>query len=373
VSTVVNQVQAPSDFQREVERRGEEWLANADPSVGVGSRHHTVPAFYLKRFANGSKQLTVRDRSTGAVTTRSYLTMKITDFYTVVGHDGTLDGRLEQLLCQVEGNAARVFGDLLSAFRRPGSLDPVDYWAVVQFLAFQLVRGERKRRELELMADYMAKVQAGQQLTRRDLETLTAVPHPNEHLRMMCKTVETVAPYVGNRPLSVVFLDQPLLITGDEPVIVNVGTDYPQHQPDCFITRKELARRRRAGVKSGGKWSQIVHIYYTRPSGVADAMEIALPLTPKSILFLGPIGADSEPRARLQGAEAEHLASLVNEQVIAQSLSWVAANPAHPHFTSMVFPPASPLLAVCDGGSVMSEQLKNAPDPRRPRLLRDWN
>ena len=50
------------------------------------------------------------------------------------------------------------------------------------------------------MADYTAKLQAGHQLTRRDLDTLTAVPHPNEHLRMMCQTVESLAPYVGNRP-----------------------------------------------------------------------------------------------------------------------------------------------------------------------------
>jgi hypothetical protein len=368
----VDPVQGLAGLEAEAERRAQEWLANADPGLGVGSRHHTVPAFYLKRFANESTELSVRDRSTGMHSTRSYLTMKITDFYTVVGDDGTLDGRLEQLLCQIEGNAARVFGDLLSPFRRPQPPDPVDYGAVIQFLAFQLVRGERKRRELELMADYTAKVQAGQQLTTRDLETLTAVPHPNEHLRMMCRTVESLAPYIGNRPLSVVFLDQPLLITGDEPVVVNVGTDYPQHQPDCFITKKNLARRRRAAVKSGTTWSQIVHIYYTRPTGVADAIEIALPLTPKSILFLGPIGAYGEPQARLRGAEAEHLARRINEHVVTQSLSWVAANPGHPYFASIDFPPPGPLIAVCDGGSVMSEQLKDAPEPRRPRLLRDW-
>jgi hypothetical protein len=118
----VDPVQIPSGFEHEAERRAEEWLANADPSVGVGSRHHTVPGFYLKRFANGSTELSVRDRTTGALSTRSYLTMKITDFYTVVGQDGALDGRLEQLLCQVEGNAARVFGDLLNPFRRPKPL-----------------------------------------------------------------------------------------------------------------------------------------------------------------------------------------------------------------------------------------------------------
>lgn len=362
----------PGSLDGEAERRARKWLANADPSVGVGSRHHTVPAFYLKRFADASTQLSVRDRSTGAPSTRSYHKMKITDFYTVVGQDGSLDGRVEQVLCQVEGSAARVFGDLLSAFRRPQALDPVDYGAVVQFLAFQLVRGERKRRELELMTDYFAKVQAGHQFTKGDLESLTAVPHPNEHLRMMCQTTETLAPYVADRPLSVVFLDQPLLITSDEPVIVKPGTDYPKHKPDCFITKKQLAERRRTGMKSGKEWGQIIHVYFTRPSGVADAVEIALPLTPKSILFLGPTGAVGELQARLRGTDAEDLARRANEQVITQSLSWVAAHPAHPYFASMKFPPPSPLIAVCDGGSVMSQKLKDAPEPRRPRFLRDW-
>jgi len=108
----------------EAEYLAQHWFAGADPSIGVGSRHHTVPAFYLKRFADQSRQLSVRDRGTGAQTSRSYLKMTITDFYTVVGEDGALDGRLEQLLCEVEGNAARVFGDLLSAFRRPMPLEP---------------------------------------------------------------------------------------------------------------------------------------------------------------------------------------------------------------------------------------------------------
>jgi hypothetical protein len=360
------------DFKAEAERRAREWLASADPDIGVGSKHHTVPAFYLKRFASQSGRLSVRDRSTGVLTKRSYLSMTIRDFYTFTDGNGALDGRLEQLLSQIEGNAARVFGDLLSPFRRPLPLDAVDRGAVVQFLAFQVVRGERQRRELELMADYMAKVQAGHRLTGRDIESLTAVPHPNEHLMMMCKTAETLAAYVGTRPLTVAFLDQPLLITGDEPVILNVGEDHVQHKPDCFITRKELARRQREARKMGTTYSQVVHVYQTRPSGVARALEIALPLTPRSLLILGPQGASGEPRARLHGAEAEGLASTVNESIIAQSLSWVAANPAHPYFASIDFPPPGPLIAACDGGSVMSDQLKDAPEPRRPRMLRDW-
>src|SRR5487761_385976 len=366
MSTIVQLGQQP-DLGDLAERRAQDWMASADPSVGVGSRHHTVPGFYLRRFANKSGQLSVRDRTTGILSRRGCLDMGIRDFYTVVGEDGALDGRLEQVLCNVEGNANRIFGDLLSPFRRPRPLTSADHEGVVAFIAFQLVRGERQRRELELMADYMVKVRAGERLTRRDLESLRALPHPNEHLEMMCRPVETLAKHNGNRPLTLVNLDQPLLVIGDEPVIVNTGDDHVRHGPDCFITAKELARRR----KSGKEYSQVVHVYWTRPSGVADALEVALPLTPRSALFLGPQGASAEPRAQLRGPEAESLAGAMNAHVIAQSLTWVAANPEHPTFASLDFPPSGPLIAVCDGGSVMSDQLKSAPQPRRPRLLRD--
>ena len=105
---------------------------------------------------------------------------------------------------------------------------------------------------------------------------------------------------------------------------------------------------------------------------MADAVEVALPLTPKSVLFLGPKGTSAEPRVQMRGSDAENLAETLNAHVIAQSLSWVAANPEHPSFASVDFPASGPLIAVCDGGSVMSDQLKRAPQPRRPRLLRDW-
>ena len=192
------------------------------------------------------------------------------------------------------------------------------------------------------MADYTAKVRAGKLLTRDDVKSLTAVPHPNAHLEMMCRTVEHLAAHISNRPLTLVTLDQPLLVTGDEPVIVNVGPDHIQHKPDCFITRKELARRRREAGKGSGKTSgQVVHISHS-PSGVADAIEIALPLSPRSILFLGA-GGHGEPHASLRGAEAAHLASAVNQHVITQCLSWVAANPEHPFFADLEFPPPRPV------------------------------
>jgi len=111
VSAIVNAGQRQFDADDLAERRAQEWMGSADPGVGVGSRHHTVPGFYLRRFAGKSGQLSVRDRTTGVLSRRGCLDMGIRDFYTVVGENGALDGRLEQVLCNVEGNANRIFKD----------------------------------------------------------------------------------------------------------------------------------------------------------------------------------------------------------------------------------------------------------------------
>lgn len=120
-----------------------------------------MPAFYLRRFADSDERLLVRDRPTGRQSSRTVSKLAITDFYTVVSNDGTFDGRMEQLLCTVEGEAAELLKLLLSPYRRPGPLTEAQQATLCQFLAFQMVRGPRKRREMELHADYAVKLQAG--------------------------------------------------------------------------------------------------------------------------------------------------------------------------------------------------------------------
>jgi hypothetical protein len=324
----VNLTPEQSLLDAEARRRAVDWMEKIDTAEGVGSKHHTVPAFYLRRFATKSGQLLKRDRVTGQLSSCNLRDLSIRDFYTTVGEGGVLDGRLEQVLGMVETNARRIFADLLSPIHQPGPLDAVDQGALVQFLAFQLTRGLRKRREIELMADYTARLQAGKRLAG----SLPVVPHPNMHLEMMCRTAEHLAPYMSDRPVALIVLDRPLLITSDEPVILSLAEDHVEHHPDCFITKKERARRRRLQ-----KYSQTFHIYPTRPSGVAKAVEIALPLTPRSILFLGPPGATCDSFLVLSGDEADRLAGEANSNVIFQALDWVVANQEHPTLLRSTF------------------------------------
>jgi hypothetical protein len=80
-----------------------------------------------------------------------------------------------------------------------------------------MVRDPRKRREVELQADYAVKLQAGGELTDRDLWEITAVPHPNEHIRLMGPVSYAIFRCLLPRPVQIARLDAPLFVTGTCP------------------------------------------------------------------------------------------------------------------------------------------------------------
>jgi hypothetical protein len=328
------------------------WFASSDRATGVGARHHTVPAFYLRRFVGSNERLLVRDRPTGRLLppiTASKLA--VTDFYTVVREDGTLDGRMEQLLGRVEGEAAQLLKRLLSPHRRPGPLTEAQRFALCQFLAFQMVRGPRKRREMELQADYAVRLQAGDALTGQDLREITAVPHPNEHIRLMGRLSYAIFRSLVPRPVQMVRIGVPLFVTCDEPVLVD-NDNHVQHLPEYSLAREELRRRRNRAKKAGTTYQQRTHVWPTWPAGVQVADAIAMPLTPSALLVLGRAGEQPVPEVFFDGGDARQLAEYVNAALVGQACQWVAARPDHPSFRDWTLPPPGPLIGACNGGRV---------------------
>jgi hypothetical protein len=352
------------------ERQARRWFETSNPATYVGSKHHTVPSFCLKQFTDDGKHLSVWRRSTERIDPSPVADLAIRDFYTVLTHDGQLDGRMEEMLGRAEDQAEAVFKQLRLPFRRPGPLTAEQQAAICQFLAFQLVRGPRKRKEIELFADYGWKIQDDGSLTERDLRELVAVPHPNEHIRLMGPTSQAIYNSILRRPAQVMRLDAPLLVICDEPVLIDID-EHVQHLPECSFSQGALRRRQRR--EAGNRpFQQTVHVWPTRPSGVERADAIAMPLSPSTLIVLGRIGEAVEPDQLIIGDEAQDLANEVNTALVAQAYEWVAARPSHPTFSNWTFPLAGPLLGVCDGGSIMSEQLRSAPIHRWQRIRKTW-
>ncbi|WP_328751476.1 DUF4238 domain-containing protein [Streptomyces sp. NBC_00285] len=108
-----------------------------------------MPAFYLRRFANSQNQLWVRDRRSPMPGLRKESDLAIRDFYTFQNIHGEPDGRMEQVLQKIEGNAASALRRVTSSVTWGRPITPEDKTDLCVFTAFQYVRGLRKRREID--------------------------------------------------------------------------------------------------------------------------------------------------------------------------------------------------------------------------------
>jgi hypothetical protein len=253
-------VDADEDLRREMD----DFWANAPREAKVGSRHHTVPKFYLKRFARNGKVL-VRDRNSGDMTRRNIDDLAIKNFYTFVNNDGEEDGRLEDILAAMEGGTSELLNNVFEAwaFRPVRQLSPGESMALALYLSFQLVRTPRHRRETELLADHSIKLVNQHKMPNP--ADWVVVPHPNLHIGYMASLAFKAAEIFYGRPVTLVTLDRPLFITCDEPVILVVESDHVQHMPACFkTTRQRIKAAKRPSRGRRRNWD-ILHYYPTRP------------------------------------------------------------------------------------------------------------
>lgn len=360
---------AAEDGQR---RHVRDVLAGLRGTEKVGSLHHTVPRFYLERFAlNG--QLWVRDRAKdtapGGGSIRATTSMGVRDFYTAVMEDTGFDAWLEEVLAVVEHQAAPVLSALASPLFKPRALDRAEVVNLSTFLAFQLVRGMKRRREIELHADWYGKTMIQGRVSAEKVAKVRVVLHPNEHLRLIGTLPETLLPYLVDRPVAVVGLDEPRLLTCDEPVIVT-GDGTPRHTKYCSLSHKRLRLLLRKHRQRGKEMTEIIHFWPTRPRGIALAAEVILPLSTTRALVLGPRGATSPGFMQLAGDRARAFAAALNGEVIDNAYAWVAGHPRDEEFRRMTLPEPGPILNVCGGWDVAAEGLRCVPSPHAPQRLR---
>ncbi len=412
-------------------------LKTMDPAAKVGAVHHTVPKFYLRRFARGEQVLT-RAPGEVAVRTRNIRDMGQRDFYTaVVDAEGlacmqaaenfpdeqaaaawrqgtgpaTLDGRIEDVLATVDDWGAAVLARLTDTPER--ALTREERYALTTFLAFQLTRGVRTRREIELIGEYYAKTMLrpvlsakalrrtelaaaarsgrtpargnGRRLpakqTRGDnvltdgqLRRIGIRPSANEHLSMFSDVADSIGEHVFLRPVTVVELDKPMLVTCDEPVVVVGGLGEDEHTSACSMTGKQRRKALADAISRGVDHREQLHLYPTRSKAVAVAEMISIPIDPTRALVLGSKNTGAPAHVRLEGDNAAAFTEDLNGKIVAQAYLWVVGHPVHADLSSLTIPEPGPLIMACDGGSPASETTNRPPEPRSTNRLRrtDW-
>lgn len=347
----------PHVSSKEGDRRAQEWLDNLDHRAAVGTRHHIVPRFLLERFASANDQLRVRNRTDGRASLRSIGDLAVRDFYTVVTSNSELDSSVESFLSIVEGGAAQTLRQHLDyrAFARPRAFTAQERSILDEFVATQAIRGMRMRRAIEVTTDYAVKLLNQDKITDDDVRNTEFIPHPNDHLRIFGPLLERATDVLRNRSASLVHLDAPLLIIGDEPVILEREEEEAAgrgtHAPD-MTTAQDLV------LIEGGL-------------GFANAEVILLPISPSTLLVYGPPGRHNLPAVvEFSGEEARSTAEELNLKIADAAIDWVAAHPDHAGFASMKMPPRQSILKVHDYGSLAAQQTNSTPARRPVRRLR---
>ncbi|WP_084505879.1 DUF4238 domain-containing protein [Nocardia harenae] len=355
------------------------WGRPVDRFGKVGSRHHVVPRFVLEKWADRSGLVWAKSKHDRKEGRRNIRDLAITDFYTFLALDGQLDSSLEEILGRVETNAAAVLARLTSPLSAKTSLTPAEFVHLVEFVGFQMTRSPRRRREYELMADWYGKTMASgrlpDQLSEDELRGLEFVPHQNGHIESIGPATEAITHELMGRPLSLVTLDRPLLLIGDEAVVVNTDGDHVKHLPQCTMTEEQLQRRltraSRRKKRREREVEQLIHIYPTQPRGVGTALEIAMPISPRTLLVFGPAGQGGGAVGRdvLRGKDAEELAVQVNNRIIRYSLDVIVGRVEDEEFRALPIPECTPLLVVCGSTGAAKDAVASTPRRVRPRRL----
>ena len=201
----------------------------------MGSRHHYVPRFILERWATGG-QVRTFSRIQDQFATRNINDLAMKDFYTFIDEDMEKNSTMESLLGEIEKPVARLLRDLFNPFTKPRRIEPDELAELATFAAFQFVRTLRHRREVELHAEWFVKTTAQGQVPDADLREITVTPHQNDAIRSMGQSAQDFMPLLACRPVALVVLDRPLLLIGDDPLLINSGPDDGTHTADCFMT-----------------------------------------------------------------------------------------------------------------------------------------
>lgn len=206
----------------------------------IAKRHHTVPRFYLRGFADENERITtVRLPGDKQFTQTIDKTSTINHFYSVDDHPGGRDA-FEKALSGIETSAAPILQSIVEGVWPLPEAQRVE---LGYFLAMQSVRGTGQRKNIGHIFAQMIRLEAsvsagdraqswvkgrlGLDVSAEEAATILkraanpqgpyTVP-PLLHLKQMAELPEKLTKYFIGRPWTLVRFNARALITSDSPV-----------------------------------------------------------------------------------------------------------------------------------------------------------
>lgn len=280
------------------------------PTQSKPKRHHYVPSFYLKRFADQKGRLKAFDRrSDRTITTSSRAVAVERNFYSLPEDSGLPEALLERVLGAQEAEAASAIRDIVEACQ----VGAVERECLIVHIALQMLRTRRQRLITKLATEWVATLQAQVWLNRRlqedEFETESERDVAERSLRQLAAGETKISPeeksLVGTTLLGfermvevlssdwnwiVVHVNKAIFITSDHPICM-LGEPVP-------------------GLPSGN-------------IGVANALEIWFPLDPRHALVLS---REHEMKSPITGISKGHIRR-INLRLALESERWCFFHP----------------------------------------------
>jgi hypothetical protein len=348
------------------------WGALADTWI-MTARHHTVPQFYLRRWANESLQVMQVDRDDPR---RSFLSAvrkacAEVGFYRIEtedlerdedkqGHDPEV---VERLLGAFERSAAPAIYRMLNT---PAAVAPTiakeDWYHLINFIAVQTVRGQRWRDDLSALATHAMRKHLEQVVTDEKIEEWL-IERGEAHDRHAVLTFRREA-FGDKGPRLVV----PQAVLVQESLKMAIWT-VADRLADRM--RWSLIQSRSVAVLTSDEpvcwWAP-----GDGPVGYGTAQVVWMPLGRHAILQLTAADARSGDLG-LPAAEtpdgADELARIVNREVAGQATRWIVHHPDDRPLDGLVLPArtrwADELVEVRREGSLVRERYVHRRLPTR--------
>lgn len=242
--------------------------------MGVAHKHHTLPAFYLNRFADDKGLLSKWDKATNQWSPIRPKSASVeVDFYIVETEEGPSDA-IENALSVIEGHAAQVIR-MIDAGTWPIPIERKAHLA--EFLSLQRVRGTGFRASVDRSTDEVAdRIYYLQEMARfrRQFAAEHGRPASAEELRAHAGTIE--------KPVRVAMSQNAEIQT-----MLNLAAD--EDRLAIYTYRSwNLERAREAAFVTADAplllWSSSPPGFW--PEGELTADEITFPLDPVTCLVL---------------------------------------------------------------------------------------
>lgn len=340
--------------------------ADRPMAPGDPRRHHFVPQFYLRRFADGDGRLGVIDlhkpKARRTATVGDVAVIK--DFYTVVhtkGHDTTI---VESVLAEIDGQAARLISRVAHGVIPLAGLDRFHFSL---WLAMQAVRGPGPRRQMEAFGATMAKFEiamgATRERARRTLAERDGAEPSEAQIEALLEAARRGAPGVD------IVVPQNALV----PAMLKLGFDT-----GVFLYERQwtILHTEAPGVLTSDQPIAL----YTEPQnrqpfegiGIATADEILVPLDRSHVLVAHELHDFPTGILRVRGAELADL----NRQIVQFAHGEVYGHPDDIGRTSTkLLPSPDRPVAHIDGGFIrnvdLPDGMNRTPSRPRPRRYRD--